>query len=401
MRVEDRRLIAQLILLWLGLLLLAHLTTAFSSTLYADTEREHSIPAWPPSRPLAQWFERVWFAPFERWDVNYYIRIVERGYAVDDGTAQFHPLYPGLARILTLVGIPALISLSIVSSVCSVFLIIIVYRWARLDRGPKSAWLTSFLYIMSPFSAFVLFLPYSEPLFLLMASLCFCFVRRKLWWQAGLVGALATLTRQQGLLLAPSIFLAVAQSEGWSVRGFLKSWRDWMPSLLIPLAYGGWVTYRALALQDLAPNFSSVSGFIYSVLISPSAAQVVPMQSFVWPWQALGFAFQKVVRAPDLDIFINFFISTLFLGATVIAWRGMQLQEKAYTAIIIFLSFSYTTGLEHPYMGLPRHLLLAIPVSVALGKRLTSHIGRLAFVIVGGVTQMFLLLFYVLHIWVP
>jgi hypothetical protein len=397
---EDRKLIAQLLMLWLGILVLAHGVGAFSSTLYAETPRERRILVWPPSKPLIPWLERVWFAPFARWDTNYYVKITSQGYSADDGTAQFHPLFPLSARLLTALKIPALISLSGVAFIASAAVMGVLYIWARLEADPRTAWNDVFLFITSPF-AFVFFLPYSEPLFLLMTSLCFVFIHKRRWVWAGLVGALATLTRQQGLLLVIPIAVGLIKAHGWRLCEILKFWQEWAVLILIPLAYAGWIAYRAFALRDVAPDFTGPIHFVYSVLISPSAAEVVPKQTFMWPWNAFALAVKKTIQAPDLDIIINLVLAMLFLLFTGIAWRKMKLESKAFTVALILLSFSYSTGPRHPYMGLPRHLLLALPVFVAFGREVTSLRWRLLLTVTGIVIQMFLVMAFVLHIWIP
>jgi hypothetical protein len=397
---EDRKSVIRLLMLWLGLFVLAHGVAAFSSTLYAETQREQRIPLWPPSKPLTAWFERVWFAPFQRWDVNYYMRIAGQGYSAEDGTAQFHPLFPLAAHFFTALGVPTLLSLSVVAFIASAVLIGVLYVWARLDVGPTTAWNDILLFITSPF-AFVIVIPYSEPLFLVMTGLCFILIRKRQWLWASFVGALATLTRQQGLLLIAPLIVGLIQDYDAHVRKILKSWGAWMSLVLIPLAYVGWVAYRAIALQDLVPDFTTPVDFIYSVLISPSAAKVVPQQTFMLPWNAFVLAVKKTLVSPDLDILINLGLAMFFLLFTGISWRKMTLESKAFTVVILLLSFSYSTGPAHPYMGLPRHLVLALPVFVALGRSVTALKWRLLLTAIGIMLQMFLVMAFVLRIWIP
>jgi hypothetical protein len=54
-----------------------------------------------------------------------------------------------------------------------------------------------------------------------------------------------------------------------------------------------------------------------------------------------------------------------------------------------------------PYMGLPRHLLLAFPVFIGLGPLIRHPWVRLPIVIVGLLSIFFLLLQYTVHGWVP
>jgi hypothetical protein len=305
-----------------------------------------------------------------------------------------------MARPLTILGIPALVSLSWVNFISATALLCVLFVWARLDAGSELALSTTLLFLASPF-AFVLHLPYSEPLFLLLTSLCFVFVRRRQWGWAGLAGALATLTRQQGLLLVVPMAIGLGESCNWKPCAVIKRWRPWAAIALVPLAYAGWIGYRALALSDLSPNFANLTDFIYSVLISPSAFKVVSEQTFMWPWKAFAYAMGRTMQAPDIDMVINLGLSALFLLYTILAWRDMKLGSKLFTVMIVFLSFSYSTGPVHPYKGLPRHLLLAVPVFVGLGERVTAAWARMTLMVGGVLGQMVLVIAFVLHAWVP
>jgi Gpi18-like mannosyltransferase len=302
--------------------------------------------------------------------------------------------------LLAALGLPALIALSLVAFLSSLLLIVALYAWARVDCGPDGAWHTVFLFITSPF-AFVLVLPYSEPLFLLMTGLFFIFLRKRQWIRAGLAGAMATLTRQQGLFFAVPLVISLAGDAEWKLRRIVDNWHDWISVAFIPLAYTGWIAYRAFALKDLQPDFSSLREFVYSVLISPNAVRVVPVQTFTWPWRAMALAVRKVLNAPDGDIWLNLIFAGLFLILTRMAWQKLQLASKVYTVLIVLLSFSYSTGPVHPYMGLVRHLLLALPVFIGLGKSVTSTPKRMILIASGVVGQMVLVMAFVLHIWVP
>jgi hypothetical protein len=162
-----------------------------------------------------------------------------------------------------------------------------------------------------------------------------------------------------------------------------------------------WLIYRALALNDLRPDFSNPETLIWSVVISPSANKVVPVQTFLWPWQALGFALEKLWRAPDYSLIIDLGLAGAFLVMVTLAWRHMRASYRVYTAVVVLVSFSHHTGPVYPYMGLPRHLLLAFPVFIGLGPVVRGRISRLALFGAGLFGMMFLLLQYVFEGWVP
>ena len=294
------------------------------------SDREKLIAVWPPQAPLARWIERVWFAPLERWDVAYYLKIATVGYQSSDGTAQFHPLYPALASSLVRLGEDPLVALTLLSFFSAILLIVAFYNLARLKLGPSDAQFAALSFVLSPF-AFALMIPYPEALFLLCAVMCFYWAKTDRWWLAGVAGALATLTRQQGLfLLFPLGWMIWERIRSLSPQQTLGSRQRcgfqvaWLAVLSMPLAYGGWLLYRAAALGDLQVSATSLHDLIYTLFISPSASQVVPVQTFLWPWDALARIGAKLSIAPDLDIITNLMGGIWFLVLLVLAWRHLN-----------------------------------------------------------------------------
>ncbi|NMC02101.1 MAG: hypothetical protein GYA30_06980, partial [Chloroflexi bacterium] len=332
------------------------------------TALEQTVPLWPPATPPGLWLQRVFLAPWERWDAVWYARIVTEGYRFDNGTAQFHPLYPWLALpVARLTGLP-LLALQLVSSLAAFGVGMLLFRLARLDLAEEPAWMTVLFFSVSPF-AFVLFAPYSEALFLLLAIACFWFLRRRDWFLAGLIGGLAALTRQQGILLFLPAIWELWEFHNFELRSTARDWRSWAGLFLIPLGLLLWLIYRAWGLGDMQPNMSSFHNLVYSILISPSATKVVSVQRFMWPWQALTLALRQFAQTPDYRLFIDLALGIGFIVILVIVWKYLRVSYRIYVVSIALVSFAYHTGPIYPYMGLPRHLFLAFPVFIGLGQR--------------------------------
>ena len=228
--------------LWLALRILSGFWAALASTIRPLTTQELAIALWPPSLPIDAWLYRTLLAPWQRWDVSYYLAIVTRGYSTGDGTTQFHPLYPLLAIPLARLGVSPLLSLLCVSSAAGFLLYLAFARLAALDLPPSEARLSVLFLALAP-PAFILFAPYTEALFLLSAVLCLWYARQRQWWQAALAGALATLTRQQGIFLV----LPLAW-ELWEAAG-----RDWRQAVANRRGLGcaGAATPRTVELAGL------------------------------------------------------------------------------------------------------------------------------------------------------
>ena len=128
----------QLVAIWAFLRLLTSFWVAAVSPLRPLTAIEKSVALWPPAGSFALWLERVFLAPWHRWDATYYISIVLHGYGSDDGTTSFHPLLPWLARpFFALTGHP-LLGLLLVSSLAALGTIIAFSRLAALAARGRS-----------------------------------------------------------------------------------------------------------------------------------------------------------------------------------------------------------------------------------------------------------------------
>jgi len=355
---------------------------------------EMNIPVWPPSLPFFTWLNRVLVEPWFRWDAKYYIWGTSRGFSIEDGSASFHPLLSLLAKpIFYLTGAP-LFAVLLVATLATLALYFCFYRLARLDLQEEDAWRATLLLIVFPVS-YIFYAPYTESTFLLFSVLLFYFARKKQWLFAGICGALATLTRQQGLFLMVPLLM-----EMWYAKE--RKPLALGSVLLIPISYGLWVLYRALALVDSSPDFSSVHGLIYSTLISPSAHKVVAEQDFLFPLHALYLAFVKLWQDPNVPTSTDLFFGACMILMTILSWRNLRNSYRVYVVILLIVSFGYHTGMHvsSPYMGLPRHLLLAFPIFIGLAPRVTPYAMNKLFK-VGLLCLLLLTFFHCLRVWVP
>lgn len=330
---------------------------------------------------------------WERWDTRYYVRIASAGYSATDGSTTFHPLFPWLAKPFALLGGPPVLGLLLVSSCATLALYLVFERLASLDHDSVKARTATFLFAFWPVS-YVLYLPYSESLWLLFAVLCLLYARQNRWWLAALTGALATLTRQQGLFLLAPLAWELFAAEGYDFKRTLMRWRSWLPFFLIPAAYLGWILYRTRVLENVRPDFSSLSNLIASTLVSPASHLVVKDHAFMWPWKAAYLAIQRAMSLSYVNPWLDLALGLLFLLLIVLAWRGMRASYRIYVVVIAVVSFSFHTGMTPTggaYLSLPRHLLLAFPVFIGLAPRFEHR--RILMWMMPGIAMMTFLLF--------
>ncbi|GAC1650419.1 MAG: hypothetical protein NVS4B8_24660 [Herpetosiphon sp.] len=386
------------VVLFVALRVVTGLLGVWLSAVKPMTPIERQIAAWPPSMPIGSWLERVVVSPWQRWDVDYYLRIAQRGYDVADGTTAFHPLFPWLSRVVaTLTGSDALVGLMLTGALASLGAMLALERLAEVDLPSRDARWATTLMVLSP-AAVVLMAPYTEGLFLLLAAVCLRAARKQRWIVAGMAGFGAALTRQQGVLLALPVVWEMASVDGW--RGVFTRPRRWFAVALPFLGLTTFILYRGWMLNDATPDWHQPQSVIYSLLVSRGAHAVVPGQRLVLPPVGLWLAVKGLLAHPSLQQVLDLGLGLVMLGGFCRAWRWMRPSYRVYGLGIVSLAFAYHTGRVYPYMGLPRHLLLALPAFIAWGqpceRRLVKHVVGVSFAL-----YLMLGILYFLRSWVP
>jgi hypothetical protein len=388
--------------LWLFFRVVTSLVAMVSSGPRPWTIIEKQLPLWPPSMKVGEWLYRILIAPWLRWDADWYERILVQGYKAGDGTTSFHPLYPWFSQLFYKLGLDPVVSLIVVSNISTLVLFFAFYSLAKLDLEKGDAFIALVLFMSFPVS-FIFFAPYTESMFLLWVVLAFYNLRLVQWNFVALFTFLAALTRQQGVLLAfPIVWMAWTSTE--------KSWANFkqhigevtMALIAAPAGLIFWAIYRITYLGEGAVDLTNSQSFLYSALVSPSAKIVVSGQAFLWPWQALYLALLKVIASSDLGTFVDLFLGAAFVILFVVAWPKLQGYDCLYALIVILISLSAHTGPIHPYMSLPRHLIIAPSVFIGMAARLHNVPKQTLWLIIGQFTGMiFMVILYVWHAWVP
>ncbi len=199
---------------------------------------------------LAGWFARDTFQPnptyadyaqrgyfltrfffidmFTHWDGKWYLSIARQGYQFSsDLTTQysnvaFYPLYPYLVRALAWLspvgrGSETLLLAVglLVSNLCFLLAAWLIFRLGReyLSDEMGAARAVGLLVVFPASFFFSSFYP--EALFLLLSVAAFWFALKQHWLLAALMGALAAVTRLQGIALAvPLVWLYMDSSAG-------------------------------------------------------------------------------------------------------------------------------------------------------------------------------------------
>lgn len=345
-------------------------------------------------------FREILAEPWFRYDTFYYVRIVSAGYQAGDVTSGFHPLYPWLSTLAAAVLGSPLAGLMLVSTIAGFCLTIAFYRLARLDLDHDRAWTATALLLCWPITV-AIFVPYTEALYLLLATSCLLAARKRQFLLAGLMGGLAALTRQHGILLVLPLLWELWEASGRRLKPLVANWKSWVALALVPAGYAIWIVYRALAISDFKPDFSSAQRFVYSVMVSPAAYHVYKDQQFIPPWLAIWKAVGIYWRGGlHLSAYGDAFFGILFLLLFIFSWRYLRPSYRIYSLAVVLIALSYHTGAAvNPYTSLPRHMLPAFPIFIGIAA--AYRFRRLWFILgVLLVCQMLFLCCFVWQTWV-
>jgi hypothetical protein len=189
------------------------------------------------------------------WDGAWYLRIIRNGYPrhvqaaitynVDDARAAFFPTYPDLVRLVDHMvpghEVLAALFVNFVLGAVAIWLVgLIARRLFDVEIAEKA------MVLMAVFpGSFVLSFAYSEALLLVVAAWCLlCLMRRK-WWAAGILAAIGTATRPNGLALclacAVAAFIAIREE---------RDWRSLAAPILSPLGFIGFQVWLGIHAHE-------------------------------------------------------------------------------------------------------------------------------------------------------
>jgi hypothetical protein len=308
--------------------------------------------------------------PWNRWDAPHYLDIAVFGYtAYDPGNLYqpgyeqvypgdldlyivFYPLFPALVALANAVLGDPLASAFLVSAVASILVGPLLFRLVAFEYGPRVAMSAVWFCLLFP-TAYFLHIGYTEALFLALALGSLLSARLDRWWLAGGLGALAALTRVNGLVLVPT--LAVEAWLAW--RSTDASARRVRPAWLgaIGLVILGFVAYLALNLAVYGDAFAFAR-----------IQREHWFKALVPPWEAVGntLGWLDSLRPEDALLLVG--VELGFVAAGVVALLvGAVMRMRASWLVwgVGNLLLMLSTSLV---MSSPRYMLAVFPIFVLL-----------------------------------
>lgn len=289
---------------------------------------------------------------WQRFDTNWYLKIAQYGYAGNDGSIAFFPLYPMLIRVGSFFLQNNLLVALLISNLAAIGVFYFAYRTANRLAYPLAAARTVIFLAVFP-TSFFLFAGYTESLFLLMALASLDAAWQGRWGIAGILGALAALTKLQGVLLVVPLFYLwwkqarLARSQAPETFRPFDVLRGVAPLALIPLATGAVLLWEYWFI-DRAFLLTSYEGQLYA--------------QFVFPWENVGAAVRlwAAGQAGVIDV-LNLLATILFAAMTLLVWIKLPREYGLYTlAMLLAPLFRMTT--QQPLVSMFRYVLILFPV---------------------------------------
>ena len=327
------------------------------------------------------------FNPWAVWDGVWFVKVAADGYAGNDGSVAFFPLYPLMVRWLGVVFDNNLVVAGIVLSLACYFgAIYVLYKLVAPRYGSVVAYRTC-LYISIFPTAFYWQAVYSESMFLLLSLVCILWSTQGRWKLAGLAGLLAALTRSAGFLLIVPMAVCYVEQRDWRLR---RVDADGASLLMIPEGLMVWMAYLSLRfgkpllfaqVQDQWRRYLAVPTFAVWKGIEAAfqgTRQILSGQTSHLYWPASNPGAVMPTAAANI---INLGSLVIAVLPIVYGLRRLPVALSLYAIVTIGYPLLFPST-KMPLMSMPRFVLAAFPVFMATAL-FTEHRPRAHRIIAG------------------
>ncbi|MFE6892309.1 mannosyltransferase family protein [Streptomyces sp. NPDC057694] len=300
-----------------------------------------------PGRTLTHSWDSKWYLSIARHGYDYHWRESAAGLIQTDRA--FFPLYPALIRavstVLPLSTDQAALLIAWSAALAAAYG---VYAVVHRIHGVAVATVTVALWAMLPHSV-VLTLAYTEPLFCALAAWALYAVLTSRMLLAGLLSALAGLTRPSGFAIAAAV-LAVAVHEAVRHRGRIPP-SLWAGALLAPAGWAGYVLWVGARTGDLLHGYFTVQA-AWNSRIDFGLQELRFLRALFLHGGKVGYPLALVIVAAALLLF-----ALLCLDRPPLV---LLVYTGALVALVVLAS--------GPFGSKPRFLLPAFPLLIPMAR---------------------------------
>jgi hypothetical protein len=341
----------------------------------------------------------AWLDGWFQFDAGWYYDIAAHGYHYVPGqqsSIAFFPTYPMAVRALgALLGDYQLAGSVIgAASGAGAVLLFGVWVWRRL---PRAGALTAIAIVMVyPYAFFLYGAMYADSLFLLTTLGAFLLLERRMYWLAGLVGALATADRPVGIAVTIGLVVRMLELRAQDRARGSAPGRPQTGPLSGPQTrpFSGDLALDRPRWRGLLGAITAVRWREAGVLLS--GAGLLSWAIYLWVEFGNPLAFVAAESAPGWDqgvgphtwfklsyigtvltdpVFSNGRLKTVQAVACLAAvllmrcvWRRFGWGYTAYAAVAILIPILGTKD----FMGTGRYVLVAFPIAAAAGDFLAT-----------------------------
>lgn len=325
-----------------------------------------------------------------RWDTICYLMIAETGYTVYPGLTVWPPLYPFLIYLSSFIFMPPLLAALVISSLGTWLAFFLLYVFVTESHDETTAKNTVFLYAVYPL-AFFLVAGYTESLFLALVIGSFLCTRKKAWGWAGILAALATLTRNQGIVISLALLwegmLQYREKKGLPAREMFKIL---FFSSLPVLVFAAFALYIHEGLnagwpwQTLATIWGQYTGFPWEGMIGNSKQLLtLPVsQDLYW------------LPTTMLDLSLSILIPVILF-----THRHSSRSTYLVFAWLILLMSLMKLGPNDMLVSFSRYMIAVFPFFVAISPVMQHRFARLAVMGICLILQAILLSMFYIWSW--
>jgi mannosyltransferase PIG-V len=280
----------------------------------------------------------------QRQDAQWFLRLATAGYSHGDNSAAFFPAFPLAIRLVHAVpGIGPLGAGLLVANACAFGALVVLHGLTRFELGDAAARRAVLFTALFP-TAFFLYAPYTESLFLLTSIACFWFARRDRWVWAAVAGALAAATRSIGVVLILALWVEVVAQHRRDGRAMLPRFVAAGAIAIGPALYAGWWWLRA---RDVFAPLDAQRAW------RPDGAQQ--------PIATIVHAVELAYRYQSWWL-LDLTVVTIAVIGIALAVRRIALTYTVYAAASVLLPLLLPLS-SRPLLSMPRFMAVVFPVS--------------------------------------
>jgi hypothetical protein len=308
-------------------------------------------------------FDRpTWFVSlFFHWDSKYFAAIATSGY-FRSGSSQslqaFLPGYPLAVRFIagfassSPIANQIAVAMFLVAFVSSAAASVVLWRLVDADHGPPIAAAAVVLFAFGPYSIF-LQASYSEPLFLAFAIGAWWAVRTDRWVLGGVLAAIASLTRINGVFLVLALgvlFVAQRRRGGHSYLGPVSG--------LVALGLSGITAYLAYLWASTGNVFAWFD-----------AQSVGWHRTLNWPWVTFANTADEALHGKTFDHRLQSTLDIAFALLAVLAVVVLVMGRHWASAVFVAITIG-SLMTSNTYLSLARNTLVLFPLVILVASAL-------------------------------